>query len=97
MPGRDGTGPLGAGPRSGRGMGRCGGGSSVDFRGCGMGRRVGGGSRRMGSGHGWGGQGFADATLHADPAQKRMILEDQVAALEFDLEQARQRLKKLEE
>lgn len=96
MPGRDGTGPLGAGPRSGRGMGRCGGGSSVDFRGCGMGRR-GGGSRRMGGGAGRGGYGSADATLQADPAQRRMILEDQVAALEFDLEQARQRLKKLEE
>ncbi|HAH05718.1 MAG TPA: cytoplasmic protein [Elusimicrobia bacterium] len=26
MPGRDGTGPMGNGPRSGRGRGRCGGG-----------------------------------------------------------------------
>jgi hypothetical protein len=51
----------------------------------------------MGVGHGGGGYWFADASLQADPAQRRMILEDQVSALEFNLEQARQRLKKLEE
>ena len=40
MPGRDGTGPLGLGPRTGRGMGPCGRGLGRGFRG-GFGRGYG--------------------------------------------------------
>ncbi|MEA2112952.1 MAG: DUF5320 domain-containing protein [Patescibacteria group bacterium] len=39
MPKFDGTGPLGQGPRTGRGMGPCGGGMG---RGCGFGQGMGG-------------------------------------------------------
>jgi len=41
MPGFDSTGPLGEGPRTGRAMGRCRGGSGLMERGCGMGRGMG--------------------------------------------------------
>jgi hypothetical protein len=40
MPNRNGTGPQGAGPISGRGMGRCGGGRSAG-NGCGLGLGLG--------------------------------------------------------
>lgn len=40
MPNRNGTGPRGMGPVSGRGMGRCGGGQGAGYgRGQGLGRR----------------------------------------------------------
>lgn len=40
MPNRNGTGPRGMGPMSGRGMGRCGGGQGAGYgRGQGLGRR----------------------------------------------------------
>ena len=40
MPNRNGTGPLGTGPMSGRGMGRCGGGQGAGYGwGLGSGRR----------------------------------------------------------
>ena len=38
MPGRDGTGPMGQGPRTGGGMGPCGRGFGRGFRGRGFGR-----------------------------------------------------------
>jgi len=37
MPNRDKTGPLGAGPRTGRGLGPCGGGSNFGYGCCGRG------------------------------------------------------------
>ena len=60
MPGRDRTGPVGAGPRTGRGLGDCGGtaaGPIFGFwsrfgRGVGFGRGFGFGRRRGGMGRG---------------------------------------------
>ncbi len=51
MPGRDGSGPMGAGPRTGRGMGFCQGyaGTRGGRRGCGFGRGFG-----FGNGYGLG-------------------------------------------
>jgi predicted Fe-Mo cluster-binding NifX family protein len=71
MPGQDGTGPSGKGPRTGRGEGRCGG--KGDGRGGGRGRRSGGGgagrrsdgrgSRRgRGAGSGRGGSRDGDSS-----------------------------------
>ena len=51
MPGFDKTGPAGAGPKTGRGMGPCGGGQGVSG-GMGTGRGFG---RGMGAGRGFGG------------------------------------------
>lgn len=66
MPGRDGLGPMGQGPMTGRGMGVCGNGNNPVAgrnagRGMGIGRGVGRGlgigrgfGRRMGAGRGFG-------------------------------------------
>ena len=59
MPGRDGTGPLGAGPMTGRGAGRCG---------RGLGRRFGGGH-----GRGWG--GVSSVTEIGTVDEKQMLRE----------------------
>ena len=45
MPNLNGTGPMGQGPRTGRGMGNCGGAKNVARGGFGLGRRFGGGAR----------------------------------------------------
>ncbi|MBI9077944.1 MAG: DUF5320 domain-containing protein [Desulfatibacillum sp.] len=58
MPRGDGTGPMGAGPMSGRGAGFCGQGLRGTGRGLGMGRGMGYG---MGSGRGLGNGRFAQA------------------------------------
>ena len=49
MPGRDGTGPMGRGAMSGRGLGACNGTNTVRYGaglGCGLGMRLGFGCRR---------------------------------------------------
>lgn len=52
MPGLNGTGPMGAGPRTGRGYGYCGNGSAVHSAYYGYGRGRGGFGRGMGFGYG---------------------------------------------
>lgn len=58
MPAFDGTGPQGAGPMTGRGMGRCGHGRRFGF-GCGRGTRRGLG-RFFGGGQAWSKQDLED-------------------------------------
>lgn len=83
MPGRDGTGPLGTGAGTGRGIGGCGGtqsnGQYVVYR-AGRQRRAGhGGMQRHGAGRGFAGGHFVAAQKDA--------LEQQRAALQAKLEQ----------
>lgn len=94
MPGFDGTGPLGQGPRTGGGFGRCGsagpagpaGGALRGMgRGCGRGFRGGmGGGRAMGRGSGWGGAA----------ANSRAVLEQRLSALETEAATLRQALRR---
>jgi hypothetical protein len=84
MPLRDGTGPTGAGSRTGRGAGNCagqGGAGRFDGRGLGMGR----GGRGRGLGRGLGGLGYA-------PDQERSWLEQQLKSLQSALQSITERL-----
>lgn len=101
MPGRDGTGPLGEGPSSGRGLGRCARGA-LPFARRGMGGGLGWcfGYRRMSSTHKQRGpMGIVDPEIYESvaPAQKKAVLEDQIAALEFELSRIRNDLKNIPE
>jgi len=79
MPFRDGTGPAGGGPRTGRGAGNCAGqGDTGRFGGRGFGR----GRRGRGLGRGF---GFA-------PEQERSWLEAQVKSLQSALQSITERL-----
>ena len=99
MPGKDGTGPLGAGPMMGRGAGRCvgfnnpGHASAAQRKGqCGRGfgrhSRGGRGGRRFG----WDGASFV-AALGAD-AEKQMLTE-QAQALQVQLDTIKTRLENM--
>lgn len=89
MPGFNGTGPNGAGPMTGRGMGSCAG-NNVDARGFGAGRGMG---RGLGRGAGRRGCGYASAGFRFGgwPAyeptedQKKEILNNQANFLENEL------------
>jgi hypothetical protein len=81
MPFRNGTGPSGQGPRTGRGAGNCAGQG-------GAGRFVGHGFARGGRGRGFGfGCGFGIA-----PEQERPWLENQAQALQAALQSITERL-----
>lgn len=98
MPGRDGTGPLGAGPMTGRGAGRCAGfnnagrANATQGRGpCGrgLGRRQGGGGGRGGRRFGWGVQ----AAPVASPSDaERSMLQGQAEVLQQQLDVIKKRL-----
>ncbi|MFH2104310.1 MAG: DUF5320 domain-containing protein [Chloroflexota bacterium] len=78
MPDRNGTGPAGQGPRSGRGAGNCDDQGGTD--------RFGGRGTGMGRGRGFGrGLGFA-------PNQDRSWLKNQVEALQSALQSITERL-----
>ncbi|MEA2097730.1 MAG: DUF5320 domain-containing protein [Patescibacteria group bacterium] len=81
MPKQDKTGPAGAGPRTGRGLGVCGEGSSA-LRGAGMGRRYG-----CGFGMGKFGGRY--------PAQPKLTKQDETEMLEADLKEIKGRLDEL--
>ena len=89
MPGFNGTGPNGAGPMTGRGMGPCAG-NNVDARGFGAGRGMG---RGLGRGAGRRGCGYASAGFRFGgwPAyepteeQKKEILNNKARFLENEL------------
>ena len=91
MPGRDGTGPMGAGAGTGRGMGGCAGASvngqlPVNGNGC---------QRRNGRG-GMHGRGFGRGFAGVYPAAtQKEALEQQRAALQARLNQVDSQLKNL--
>jgi hypothetical protein len=101
MPYGDGTGPAGAGPMTGRGAGFCAGFNTPGFANNGR-----GGMRGMGRGRrnmfyatglpGWmrGNSGFSQAGAPAgvDPSVVRTSLEQQMAALQGQLDVIKQRL-----
>lgn len=83
MPRLDGTGPMGMGPMTGRGLGPCGYGIRGRGRGMGYGMMMGGCP--------WYGQ-IAKPT----PAEEKQILADQIAMLKDNLEVAQKRLSELD-
>ncbi len=102
MPGFNATGPMGQGPRTGRGLGRCAGGPVDNTTpwgiawGAGWGRGPCGGGRAWGRGRGGGrgrgmgyGYGYGPAALPQEAAPPAMDLESEAAAL-------RQRLAEVE-
>lgn len=97
MPGRDGTGPMGMGPKSGRGFGPCAGYPAMPYGGCGMGRGRGYRWIAQATGvPGWIRYGYP-TTEQADPIQGKAFLENHARYLEGQLEQVKNQLKKLEE
>lgn len=105
MPGYDGTGPWGAGPGTGWGMGPCGAGrrrGASQFWGRGFGRgawgrgRFGMGARR-GPGAGWFGPfGYGGAAAYGAPPDEAQALRDEEAYLKNQLDAVQQRLSELE-
>ncbi len=102
MPGRDGTGPMGAGAMTGRGMGLCttvpgNAGSGFGFgKGQGLGRRLGCG-RGYGRGRGFGaGYGAGVPVQPVDRQDQIAILKEQALQLEGSLQTVKERLSSLE-
>lgn len=84
MPFRDGTGPAGGGPRTGRGAGNCSGqGGAGRF-----------GGRSFGFGRGGRGRGFGRGLGFA-PEQERSWLENQARSLQATLQSITERLNAL--
>lgn len=107
MPGGDGTGPMGMGPMTGRGMGRCAGYVAPGYANAGFGRGRGRGFRRMyymTGVPGWARYGaypygfapYADRDTAPDVDEKE-ILQQQAGFLEKQLNEVRERLKGMEE
>ncbi len=89
MPGGNGTGPMGGGPMTGRGMGRCTGFTGGGFgRGCGMGR----GNRSRGSGFG----NFPQQIVPTVTKEQQMqFLQQQADAFESDLKDIKSQIEQL--
>ncbi len=86
MPGMDGTGPVGLGPMTGRGLGPCGRGLML-----GLGRGF-----CFGRGFGWRwmqNSGFADVSL--SKAEQKKILQEELKALEEEKKAIEQKIKEL--
>ncbi|MGC9293430.1 MAG: DUF5320 domain-containing protein [Acidobacteriaceae bacterium] len=108
MPFRDGTGPLGQGPRSGWGAGFCGGPRSsgstgaIAGRGLGMGRGGQGGRGRRNQFFATGLRGWqraagtAPVTTAATEQQEIIALKNQIGSLQATLEQMSKRAEELE-
>ena len=99
----DGTGPMGVGPMSGRGMGTCAGypapGYASGAFGCGAGRGRGFRNRFFAAGrpYGFGAGGYAPyAPCVPDAAEQKTWLKNQADALENELKNIRSRLSQLE-
>ncbi len=106
MPWGDGTGPLGMGPRTGRGLGYCSGFEEPGFvkpggwgRGFGWGR--GRGWRCWGRGFGWGWRRFwgwsgAAPELALSPEDEAQLLKEEAEFLKRRLEAVEKRLSEIE-
>ncbi len=102
MPRGNGTGPMGAGPMTGRAAGYCAGFATPGFA-----NQAGYGGRGMGRGAGFGGRGmgfgfrnrfYAPETVQAPPIsanQEKEYLANEAKALENDLEAIKKRLGEL--
>ncbi len=90
MPRRDGTGPYGMGPMSGRGFGPCSGYAVSPFIGfgCGYGR---------GRGYRWMRYGYPVVPQEFEAKDEKEILQAQAQYLESQLESVKKQLEKLEE
>lgn len=88
MPGRNGTGPMGAGPMTGRGLGNCTGNQPGNFPrnyGRGLGCRRGSG---RGFGLGWFGGGWFNNRNTKDTLQEqKKMLQDELDLINRDLEE----------
>lgn len=91
MPRGDGSGPMGMGPRTGRGVGFCAGSTAPGYMSAGFGYGRGRGFRRM-SYPAWK-QGYAPGTYAVD---EKELLKKQAQSLESQLNQIRDRLNALE-
>ena len=98
MPGRDRTGPQGAGPRTGRGMGYCSTNDQDRSANPGFGQRIGFGFGRRGAGRGWrhrfnatGITGWAPPT----PEQEAADLKAQADLLKSELDAIQKRIEEL--
>ncbi|SKC81168.1 DUF5320 domain-containing protein [Maledivibacter halophilus] len=91
MPRNDGTGPLGNGPMTGRGLGLCNDGKAFGF---GLGRRGRGLGCRRGFGRGFG-RFFYD--INQNPQNQKAILEKQKEILELELKDINDTLKNYSE
>jgi hypothetical protein len=98
MPRGDGTGPNGAGPMTGRGMGYCSGYNSPGFAnaGPGYGRGIGYG-RGRGMGYGRGYWRTTSPVQSVDPVSEKEALNQQKDLLSKDLELIKDRISQLED
>ena len=92
MPGLDQTGPLGAGPRTGRGLGRCG--NVAESRGVGRGGRPFGGGRGFcfGGGRGRRPWGFFRGVAPSSSSDEVNELREQLAAAHDQIASLKARL-----
>jgi len=100
MPGFDQTGPMGQGPMTGRGMGRCAGAAPGYGFGFGRGRGFGCFPRGMGYGRGFGfGRGFGRGFGFAGTAQvsEKDALTAEIERLDQEKKLLKQRLSEIEE
>jgi len=94
MPGGNGTGPMGAGPMTGRGLGRCAGFASGGFgRGLGMGRGFGRGNRFWARGYGNFAQFQPAAVLTKE--QQLQSLQQDAEIIEADLKDIKSQIEQL--
>ena len=95
MPRRDRTGPLGAGPMTGRARGACAGFAAPGFAGFGGGRGRGmGGGFGRGQGRGWIGPAAPAAAPTGD--QELAVLKQQAQQLKADMDLIQGRIQELE-
>lgn len=98
MPGGDRTGPMGAGPMTGRSAGFCAGHGVPGYSNGGLGRRMGGGrgwGRRMGARfHAW---WQNTPVVQSSPVDERKMLEQEASYLKDQIDQIQIRLNQLGE
>lgn len=98
MPGGDRTGPLGAGPRTGRGMGFCGGYQQPGYGFQAGGFRGGFGFGRAGAGRGWRNRFYATGIpgwVPPTPEQETADLKAQADMLKTQLDAIQKRIEEL--
>lgn len=98
MPGRDRTGPQGAGPRTGRGMGYCGSNDQSEFVNPAPGQRSGFGFGRRGAGRGWRHRFYATGIpgwVPTTPEQETADLKAQADLLKTQLDAIQKRIDEL--